>query len=106
MMPTRRDAIRDRDFDMQRRSDVRSRSVSRRPEDASRAPMSLDEILKRYERLIIIQVLQANDFSRAKAARSLKVSRNNLWRRMQILKIDFSEMPMVRTGRPRKASPS
>ena len=68
--------------------------------------MSLDEILKRYERLIIIQVLQANDFSRAKAARSLKVSRNNLWRRMQILKIDFSEMPMVRTGRPRKSSPS
>ncbi len=104
MMPTRRDAIRDRDLDMQRRSDVRSRSVPRRPEEVSRAPMSLDEILKRYERLIIIQVLQANDFSRAKAARSLKVSRNNLWRRMKILKIDFSEMPMVRMGRPRKAS--
>jgi DNA-binding NtrC family response regulator len=50
--------------------------------------------------------LQANDFSRAKAARSLKVSRNNLWRRMKILKIDFSEMPMVRMGRPRKVSPS
>ena len=106
MMPARRDAIRDRDLDMQRRSDVRSRSVPRRPEEVSRAPMSLDEILKRYERLIIIQVLQANDFSRAKAARSLKVSRNNLWRRMKILKIDFSEMPMVRMGRPRKVSPS
>jgi DNA-binding NtrC family response regulator len=66
--------------------------------------MSLDEILRRYERLIIIQVLQANDFSRAKAARSLKVSRNNLWRRMKVLKIDFSEMPMVRMGRPRKKS--
>ena len=68
--------------------------------------MSLDEILRRYERLIIIQVLQANDFSRAKAAKSLKVSRNNLWRRMQSLKIDFSEMPLVRTGRPRKDSQS
>jgi DNA-binding NtrC family response regulator len=68
--------------------------------------MSLDEILRRYERLIIIQVLQANDFSRAKAARSLKVSRNNLWRRMKVLKIDLSEMPMVRMGRPKKPSPS
>ena len=104
MMPARRDAIRDQDLDMQRRSDIRSRSVPRRPEEASRAPMSLDEILKRYERLIIIQVLQDNDFSRAKAARSLKVSRNNLWRRMKILKIDFSEMPMVRMGRPKKTS--
>lgn len=106
MMPVRRDTIRDRDLNMKRRSEVRPRLVSRRPEEDSRAPMSLDEILKRYERLIIIQVLQANDFSRDKAAKSLKVSRNNLWRRMKILKIDFSEMPMVRMGRPKKASPS
>ena len=106
MMPARKAMIRDRDLDMQRRGDARSRAGSRRPEEASRAPMSLDEILRRYERLIIIQVLQANDFSRAKAAKSLKVSRNNLWRRMQSLKIDFSEMPLVRTGRPRKDSQS
>ena len=91
---------------MKVRSDVRSRSVSRRPEGVSRAPLSLDEILRRYERLIIIQALQAHDFSRTKAARSLKVSRHNLWRRMQSLKIDFSEMPMFRTGRPRKESQS
>jgi len=71
---------------------------------SSRTALSLDEILRRYERLIIIQALQANDFSRTKAARSLKVSRHNLWRRMQSLKIDFSEMPMFRTGRPRKES--
>jgi DNA-binding NtrC family response regulator len=98
-----------RDLEMQSRSDVRSRPGSRRSEhdsrqDANRVPMSLDEILRRYERLIIIQVLQANDFSRAKAAKSLRVSRNNLWRRMKLLKIDFSEMPPVHMGRPRKES--
>ena len=106
MMPVRREMIRNRDLDMPQRSDVRSRSAARRPDEASRAPMSLDEILKRYERLIIIQVLQANDFSRSKTARSLRVSRHGLWRRMKSLKIDFSEMPMVRRGRPRKDSPS
>jgi DNA-binding NtrC family response regulator len=102
ILPARRDAIRDRDLDLKRRGDARSRG----PGDAGRAPMSLEEILQRYERLIIIQVLQANDFSRAKAARSLKVSRNSLWRRMQALKIDFSELPLVRTGRPRKDASS
>ena len=102
MMTSRKETIRDRDLSMQRRGDARPRSAPRRQEDAIRAPMSLDEILRRYERLIIIQVLQANDFSRTKAARSLKVSRHNLWRRMMLLKIDFSEMPLVRTGRPRK----
>ena len=105
MMPSRRDAIRDRD-PRKSRGEVRPRTDFRRPEAAIRVPMSLDEILRRYERLIIIQALQANDFSRTKAARSLKVSRHNLWRRMQSLKIDFSEMPMFRTGRPRKETSS
>ena len=105
-MPVRGEMIRNRDLDMIRRGEVRPRSVSRRPEEISRAPMSLGEILRRYERLIIIQVLQANDFSRSKAARSLRVSRHGLWRRMKSLKIDFSEMPMVRQGRPRKPSSS
>ena len=102
ILPARKDAIRDRDIDLKRRGDARPRGLG----DTGRAPMSLEEILQRYERLIIIQVLQANDFSRAKAARSLKVSRNSLWRRMQALKIDFSELPLVRTGRPRKESSS
>ena len=104
MMPVRGEMIRNRDLDMRQRSDVRPRSSARRQEEVARAPMSLDEILKRYERLIIIQVLQANDFSRSRAARSLRVSRHGLWRRMKALKIDFSEMPMVRRGRPRKSS--
>ena len=103
-MPVRGEMIRNRDLDMIRRGEVRPRSVSRRPEEISRAPMSLGEILRRYERLIIIQVLQANDFSRARAARSLKVARNSLWRRMKALKIDLSEMPMGRMGRPKKPS--
>jgi DNA-binding NtrC family response regulator len=106
MMPTRRETIRNREFNVPQRSDVRPRPQVRRLDEASRAPMSLDEILRRYERLIIIQVLQANDFSRSRAARSLRVSRHGLWRRMKSLKIDFSEMPMVRRGRPRKDSPS
>ena len=104
MMPVRGEMIRNRDLDMRQRSDVRPRSVARRQDEAVRAPMSLDEILRRYERLIIIQVLQANDFSRSRSARSLRVSRHGLWRRMKSLKIDLSEMPMGRRGRPRKPS--
>ena len=89
---------------MQRRAESYPKAASRRPDE--RVPLSLYEMLKRYERLLIIQSLQANDFSRVKTARSLKLTPKSLWRRMRSLAIDFSDMPTVRTGRPKKIIPS
>jgi DNA-binding NtrC family response regulator len=89
---------------MQRRAELSPKAASRRPDE--RVPLSLYEMMKRYERLLIIQSLQANDFSRVRTARSLKLTPKSLWRRMKSLAIDFSDMPMVRTGRPKKIIPS
>jgi DNA-binding NtrC family response regulator len=93
-------------MEVQRKTDAKPRSLSRRPDEQGRVPLSLYEMLKRYERLLIIQSLQANDFSRVKTARSLKLTPKSLWRRMKSLAIDFSDMPTVRTGRPKKIIPS
>ena len=86
---------------VQRRLDTSTKVPVRRPDNQGRVPLSLYEMLKRYERLLIIQSLQANDFSRVKTARSLQVTPKSLWRRMRNLAIDFSGMP-VKAGRPRK----
>lgn len=67
-------------------------------------PRTLHELLALHERLIIIQSLQKNEFSRTKAAIALGVSRNYLWRRMKLLQIDFKALPRTTPGRPRKRS--
>lgn len=85
---------------MQRRVEPSPKTPFRHLDE--RVPLSLYEMLKRYERLLIIQSLQANDFSRVRTARSLKLTPKSLWRRMKSLAIDFSDMPTVRTGRPKK----
>lgn len=69
-----------------------------------RVAKTLHEILALHERLIIIQALQRNGFSRTKAAESLGVSRNYLWRRMRLLSVDFSSLPRTTPGRPRKST--
>jgi DNA-binding NtrC family response regulator len=73
---------------------------------ASTAPprqgRTLHELLALHERVILIQALQMNHFSRTRAAESLGVSRNYLWRRMRMLRIDFSVLPRTTPGRPRK----
>ena len=68
----------------------------------ARPVRTLHEILALHERLIVIQALQMNHFSRARAAESLGVSRNYLWRRMRMLCIDFSALPRTTPGRHRK----
>lgn len=67
-------------------------------------PRTLDELLALHERVIIIKALQVNNFSRTRAAESLGISRNRLWRRMCILHIDFAALPRTTPGRPRKRS--
>lgn len=67
-------------------------------------PRTLHELLALHERVIIIKALQVNRFSRTRAAESLGVSRNYLWRRMRLLHIDFQALPRTTPGRPRKRS--
>ena len=57
--------------------------------------------LATYERIVLIQALQLNNFSRTLTAASLGIRRNHLYQRMKILKINLSEIPSS-PGRPRK----
>lgn len=82
-----------------------ARRISRRAFDTNgqpRTPKTLSELLAAHERLILIHALQLNGFSRQLTATSLGISPNHLWRRMTILKIDFSALPRSTPGRPRK----
>jgi DNA-binding NtrC family response regulator len=67
-----------------------------------RLPMSLRDLLRQHERLIIVRTLQACGFSRARTAQVLQVTRNQLWRRMRDLHMDFEVLPVVIPGRPRR----
>lgn len=69
----------------------------------ARLPLSLREILRRHERVVIIHTLQAYGGSRARAAEALQLTRSQLWRRMRNLGVDFAAVPSARTGRPRKS---
>ena len=80
------------------------RTAARRQVEEGRAPRTLPEIMAAYERVIIIQSLQHNGFSRKRTAASLGVSRTLLWRRMKLLGMDFSAVPRIITGRPRKGA--
>ena len=70
--------------------------------EPGRAPKTLPEIMAAYERVILIQALQLNGFSRKRTAMSLGISKTCLWRHMTALKMDFSAIPGYKTGRPRK----
>lgn len=65
-------------------------------------PKTLPEIMAAYEKMIILQALKHNDFSRAKTATSLGVRRVLLWRRMKLLRIDHTMVPKGHRGRPLK----
>lgn len=65
-------------------------------------PSTLHSLLASHERLILIRTLAANGFSRVKAAEALGISRQHLWHRVLLLKIDRSVLPRRHPGRPRK----
>ena len=67
-----------------------------------RPPMSLRDLLRQHERLIIVRTLQACGFSRTRTAETLQVTRCQLWRRMRALHMDFAALPVVLPGRPRR----
>jgi DNA-binding NtrC family response regulator len=64
--------------------------------------MSLRDLLRQHERLIIVRTLQACGFSRKRAAEALQLTRHQLWRRMRDLRMDLSALPVVLPGRPRR----
>lgn len=55
---------------------------------SNRAPRTLVEHLEIHERLVIIQTLALQGYSRKKAAEVLGVTRNYLWSRMRKFSID------------------
>ena len=75
--------------------------VPRRPAASGLQAKTLSEIMATYERIVIIQALQLNNFSRTLTAVSLGIRRNHLYQRMKILKINLLEIPSF-PGRPRK----
>jgi DNA-binding NtrC family response regulator len=67
-----------------------------------KVPSTLHSLLARHERVILIQTLAANGFSRTRAAEALGISRQYLWHRVRILNIDPNALPRRYPGRPRK----
>jgi DNA-binding NtrC family response regulator len=68
---------------------------------------TLPEIMATYERIVIIQALQLNGFSRRETAISLGISRNHLYSRIRLLKINLNELPRytrMRSKRVKKES--
>ena len=62
-------------------------------------PRTLAEHLASHERLVIIQTLALQGYSRKKTADVLGITRNYLWSRMRKLNID---VPRTTVGRPKK----
>jgi len=79
-------------------------TVPRKPATSGPQAKTLPEIMATYERIVIIQALQLNSFSRTLTAASLGIRRNHLYQRMKILKINLLEIPSS-PGRPRKKGP-
>ncbi len=80
---------------------MRARSGTRLPVTIGKAPKTLPEIMAAYERIVIIEALQRNGFSRKRTAESLGVKRGYLYARICLLRINLGELPSPR-GRPRK----
>lgn len=67
----------------------------------NKAPRTLAEHLAIHERLVIIQTLALQGYSRKRTAEILGVTRNYLWSRMRRLSID---VPRTTPGRSKKKS--
>jgi len=72
------------------------------PSQGPRPTRTLYDLLALYERNVIIAAIAKNGFSRKRAAASLGLRPNHLWRRMRALGINFAELPRTTPGRPRK----
>lgn len=83
----------------------RARLGARTPVPIGKMPRTLPEIMAAYERIVIIEALQRNGFSRKRTAESLGVKRGYLYARICLLRINLDELPSSASrGRPRKGS--
>jgi len=78
--------------------------IEKKPIDSVKVPKTLGEIMASHERIIILQALRLNGFSRKKTAISLGIGKTCLWQRMKKLKISYPEIPRDHRGRPRKST--
>ena len=62
----------------------------------------LRDLLRAYEKLVIMETLRRNGWSRRRAAVALKISRRRLQYRMRALQFDTSAIPLDKHGRPKK----
>ena len=67
-------------------------------------PRTLAEHLALQERIVIIQTLSVNNYSRKVTAKVLGVTRNHLWRRMRKLGIQVPRTTSGRTHRVNSAT--
>lgn len=63
---------------------------------------TLTELLRAYEKLVIMETLRRNGWNRGRAAAALKISRRRLQRRLAALKFSLSEIPRDAPGRKSK----
>jgi len=64
--------------------------------------VSLKEHLRRHEKFIILQTLEANGYSRKRTATALGITPQSLWLRIGRLGITAEEAPVTRTGRKKR----
>jgi DNA-binding NtrC family response regulator len=64
-------------------------------------PRTLDDLLKAYERIVIMETLSRNSWNRRLAADALHVSRRRLMYRLKALHVDLTVIPRAKSG-PRK----
>lgn len=60
---------------------------------------SLDDLVKAYERVVIMETLRRNDWNRRRAAEALGIPRRRLVYRMAILHFDLGAIPRDLPGR-------
>lgn len=68
--------------------------------DAHRAARTLPELMANHERLLLIQAMQLNGWSRTRAAESLGITRSYFYKRARALHIHLDEIPRQRAARP------
>ena len=65
---------------------------------------NLDDLLRAYERVVIMEALRRNDWNRRKAAEALHISKRRLAYRMRSLHFDVAAIPRDAPGRRRKSA--
>jgi len=72
------------------------------PPGTRTATPSLDDLISAYERVVIMETLRRNGWSRVRAAEALKISERRLFYRMVSLHFDLKAIPRDASGRRKR----